>query len=618
MSNGSDPWAKFNEKFRPDLPKAAPAPAPPKLPPPPVSQPPAKLPPPPVANPLKPTTTPPKLPPTPPRGAPAILKGGAAAAAVAAVAETPPANRWQRWLSIAGQVAEVVGSALSASGYKPMQPRPGSRTYEPGTKVRSASALPPKVDLRGHLTPVEDQGPLSSCTANAVAASYEYWVKRWTSRDFDVSRLFIYYNARWRNNEQDKDAGSVIQLAMEGLQNFGSCAEATWPYQKALVLKKPNAASYEEGARNLVHDTRQVPMDLTAWKQCLAEGNPIVFGSLLFDSFDQATQRGGVVPMPTPGEVGRTDHGAHAMCAVGYSDSEGVFIVRNSWGTSWGDQGYCYIPYNYLMNEKFNLGDSWIFVPSRDQALPVPNDIWGRDEKPVTNGGQGVDFDPNVFKSIDYKNIELDPKKLLDLVPWNDVVPEPLREYTGFIEKGLFDKLETFRLGDIVGFDETKGGGIAWDDVFGAKNEEASGAEDGASEDEEDGTEAHASDSGAEDEDTGEDGSDEESEAEDQAESDEEDAECAEDELSEEELAAADEELAEDENVEAEDELSEEELAAEEEELPEDAEHDATAEGDEFAEEELSEEDLAAAEEELAEESEDDPTGDDERRHFKN
>ena len=441
MSDANDPWSKFKQLF------------------------PSRSQPPPLPS------APPPLPEPPPL--PRAASGMRAAAAPPPSAEAPAESRWQKWMSIAGQVAEAVGSALSPTGYKPMRPDPGARIYEPGSTVRGA--LPPKVDLRAHMTPIEDQGQVSSCTANAVAGSYEYWVKRWTNQDYDVSRLFIYYNARWRNGEQDKDAGSVIQLAMDGLQNFGACAESTWPYQKPLVLQKPNAPSYEEGSRNVVHDTRQVPVDLQAWKQCLAEGNPIVFGALLFDSFDQASKRGGVVPMPQPSEIGRTEHGAHAMCAVGYSDPEGVFIVRNSWGPSWGDAGYCYIPYNYLMSEKLNLGDSWIFIPSAEATPPPPTDIWGHNELPVINGGRGVDFNPNTFSPRDYAKIAADPWESA-VLPWNDAPPETFERYTSLVEKQEFNKLDNFDLEDVPGFDPTNTGEIPWEDEEAAKN---TSAEDG-------------------------------------------------------------------------------------------------------------------------------------------
>jgi len=64
--------------------------------------------------------------------------------------------------------------------------------------------------------------------------------------------------------------------------------------------------------------------------------------------------------MPTTSETTRGTHGKHAMLAVGYSDPDGVFIVRDSWGADWGDRRYCYIPYDYVMNPKLNSGDSWV------------------------------------------------------------------------------------------------------------------------------------------------------------------------------------------------------------------------------------------------------------------
>ena len=50
--------------------------------------------------------------------------------------------------------------------------------------------------------------------------------------------------------------------------------------------------------------------------------------------------------------------GGHAVVAVGYDDSKECFIVRNSWGTNWGDAGYFYMPYAYLTNPEL-ASDAW-------------------------------------------------------------------------------------------------------------------------------------------------------------------------------------------------------------------------------------------------------------------
>ena len=296
------------------------------------------------------------------------------------------------------------GQTHQAVGYVPMKAAPNAKTFK-APPIIASKDLPPKVDLRGKLTPVEDQGQTSSCVANAIAGAYEYWIKRTSGQEYDTSRLFIYYNARWRNGDQNEDSGSIIQLAMEGLQNFGSCAEKDWPFQQELLLKKPNRQAYQEASSAKVKEMQQVPLDLQAWKEALASGLPVVFGCLLFESFDDCNRNGGVVPMPDPSEMARESHGGHAMCAVGYSDREKVFIVRNSWGDQWGDAGYCYMPYNYLLNPKLNGGDCWVFIPQT--PIPDPEDSWFMDDEPVTDGGRGVDFDVNPYDLDDYADVEV-------------------------------------------------------------------------------------------------------------------------------------------------------------------------------------------------------------------
>jgi len=251
-------------------------------------------------------------------------------------------------------ITRADGLERKISGYMYAAPNPNTKQYQ-----ASAKKLPAKVDLRQYMTAVENQGAASSCTANAVAGAYEYLAKRHTGNDYDVSRLFIYYNARALKDEENiQDSGSYISLAIEGLKQYGACAEATWDYILENVNEAPEEQAYEEAANFVVEDMEVVPVHLNAWKACLADGYPIIFGMLLFGSFDKQRKKG-VVPMPTPKETQRGQHGAHAMLCVGYSDKDRVFIVRNSWGEEWGDNGYCYIPYDYIVNPKYNLGDCW-------------------------------------------------------------------------------------------------------------------------------------------------------------------------------------------------------------------------------------------------------------------
>ena len=327
-----------------------------------------------------------------------------------------------------------------ASGYKPMEPKPGAAQYQPSIAVKFGR-LPAKVDLRPLLSPIEDQGEIRSCVASAVAAAYEAWLRKTHKQDDPASRLFIYYNARWRDGTQDEDEGSAIQFAMEGLCRFGACPEALWPADPHLALKKPGAAAYEAAASYRVADIARVPLRLDAWKQALAEGKPIVFGCALFETFEEASRLGGVVPMPDPHDVVNAGHSGHAMCAVGYSDIEKVFIVRNSWSAHWGDAGYCYMPYAYLLSPTFNDGDCWVFVP-KIPAQP-PRETWSDATGPVTNGGGGVDFPIETRTARDYEALGVDLFARLRL-PYEAAPPQEYAAYSSAVAQGRWSDLESF------------------------------------------------------------------------------------------------------------------------------------------------------------------------------
>ncbi|CAF4539423.1 unnamed protein product, partial [Rotaria sp. Silwood2] len=216
------------------------------------------------------------------------------------------------------------------------------------------SQLPRKMNLRSEMTPVEDQSQIGSCVANAFAGAYEYLLNKSSGRHIDVSRLFIYYNARAKDAYPPghiTDSGCSITSALETLKELGTCEESLWPYDLNSVHAKPNELAYDKASENQIMDALSLNVDLHEMKSCLAQGYPFVFGLVLFKSFDKASKKG-YVPMPQGYEGNRESHGRHAMLAVGYNDHSNSFIVRNSWSARWGDEGYCYIPYDYMTNRK--------------------------------------------------------------------------------------------------------------------------------------------------------------------------------------------------------------------------------------------------------------------------
>jgi C1A family cysteine protease len=203
--------------------------------------------------------------------------------------------------------------------------------------------LPPIVDLRQYCSAVENQTTTSSCVAHGIVGNLEILENKNKTNFYDISRLFIYYNARSLSGYQNEDGGTYIRDGIKALVNQGYCSEKLWPFAEPNVCVKPSQKAYQEGKRHIIKEYRRI-LDIADMKVCLAEGYPVVFGVTLYESFN-AVSSTGRVPMPKTNE---RVLGGHCMCCVGYNEPQSVFIVRNSWDTTWGDKGYCYVPFLYM------------------------------------------------------------------------------------------------------------------------------------------------------------------------------------------------------------------------------------------------------------------------------
>jgi C1A family cysteine protease len=222
------------------------------------------------------------------------------------------------------------------------------------------TTLPPSIDLREQ-SPKEiyDQGQLGSCTANAIAAAFEFDLLKQHLTDFMPSRLFIYYNERVKLGTVDVDSGAMIRDGIKSVSKQGVCAETSWPYDISTFTHQPPKACYDEALGNRATSYQRVPRTLGQLKGCLAHGYPIVFGFSVYESFEtREVAQTGVVPMPQADEQAL---GGHAVLAVGYDDASGRFLVRNSWGSGWGQDGYFTMPYAYL-TERSLSSDFWAIL----------------------------------------------------------------------------------------------------------------------------------------------------------------------------------------------------------------------------------------------------------------
>ena len=205
--------------------------------------------------------------------------------------------------------------------------------------------LPSIVDLRKQDSPIENQGHLGSCTANALAGLLQFLEKISGLSYEDLSRLFIYYNERAIEKTIDFDSGAIIRDGIKVLAKNGVCPELSWPYDISKFTSKPTAACYKEGLKRRISSYHRL-QSLDDMFNCLAEGFPFVFGFTVYESFESLkVAQTGIVPLPK-----KTERvlGGHAVMAIGYDQKQKRFIVRNSWGEEWGQGGYFTIPYAYV------------------------------------------------------------------------------------------------------------------------------------------------------------------------------------------------------------------------------------------------------------------------------
>ncbi len=252
--------------------------------------------------------------------------------------------------------------ATLALGWMRDLPDPRDKQFTPA--LAQLPKLPLKVDLRPNAPPPYDQGHLNSCTANAIAGALQInEIKSGNASSWTPSRLFVYYNERVIENTVNSDPGAQIRDGIKVVHKQGVCPEADWPYNTAEYAVKPPANAYSDAAKDLVSLYLRLQQSSLHLRACLAEGYPFVFGISVFSSFESPQVAStGRVPLPPHGD---SFVGGHAICAVGYDDTTQQFTFRNSWGAAWGDSGYGYLPYAYVLDSGL-ASDFWTMRSTPD------------------------------------------------------------------------------------------------------------------------------------------------------------------------------------------------------------------------------------------------------------
>ncbi|CAF2260867.1 unnamed protein product [Rotaria magnacalcarata] len=276
-----------------------------------------------------------------------------------------------------------------------------SRVDRIQSKLIKEARLPSFVDLSPWMGPVKNQKDMNICVAIAFTAACEYMINRHTGEYIDLSCLFLNYNGRLVSSIAlaSLDIGSSVKDTAIGLAQFGICEEVIWRCNRRNLNRRPSGEAYAR-ASQLAVIVRRVPPILADMKICLAKGIPFVASIILLESaLYEAQERNGYISIPDSNDAGvRNAELGHAVLVVGYNDETQHFLIRNSWGPHWAIDGYCFIPYEYLLKPDLFLVAQgfWAVVnisPRHRYPRPINKSILNNVKEPLTNYRHGPFID---------------------------------------------------------------------------------------------------------------------------------------------------------------------------------------------------------------------------------
>ena len=223
----------------------------------------------------------------------------------------------------------------------------------------AVAALPPSVDLRQPWWTVGDQGQTGSCVGWASAdgvVRYHMVAAGKLKKSQMLSPRYVWMASKetdeytLRPESFVEEAGTSLKGAMDVCRKFGVATLALLPFRiTTLMYTGGENAFYAAAAQLRVASYFNLRKNLNQWQSWLASHGPILAGLNVDQTWDQATTTKGNLDTYLP----KTARGGHAIAIVGYT-ATGRFIVRNSWGSAWGDNGFAYASPAYITGAFFD------------------------------------------------------------------------------------------------------------------------------------------------------------------------------------------------------------------------------------------------------------------------
>jgi C1A family cysteine protease len=224
-------------------------------------------------------------------------------------------------------------------------------------KYRAKPLTKLSCSLRKDWPDIYDQGQIGSCTANAFCSCFKYVCP---NKKFEPSRLYVYYKERLLENPDGKitDSGAFVSDAYDWVCKNGVCAELYWPYDISKVNDPPLPVCDEDAKGHTVGSLLQIKMDndlhnTISW--CIQQNKPVMLAFGVYKSFSTIGPDG-LCPIPNPVNYNdandRVDpfYGGHEVVIIGFDDEKRLYTVANSWSKEWGDNGFFYLPYDFISN----------------------------------------------------------------------------------------------------------------------------------------------------------------------------------------------------------------------------------------------------------------------------